>query len=328
MSRDRQAKAFTLIELLVVVAIIGLLIAIILPSLSRARELSRRTVGGTNLAAIGRAYSLYAAEYEGHIPLCFRAYFTTNAGANSGASRPAVIAYIQRVGFYHKIAGSGNPPLTIYRRGGPDMTDRQAPGFINSKVWGAPGVTTAFNMPRKGDPALESWVKFWKEKGEWDLQGAASGMPAFLNYYFMLGDPGNTVPGQTVYYDHNTGQPYTKLDNVLRAQTKFTNLAPQELVMQDMIQQDLTSGFFQANYMRGNAGAQDSFYVKSGSDETYTSGYQIASTEAFMAGANVLTADMSVRWVLPQDMDKVRYVPPAGISPLETVLYLAVGNHR
>ncbi len=61
----RRTKGFTLVELLVVIAIIALLIAILLPSLARARELSKRTVCGTNLKAVGKAAVMYGNDNAG-----------------------------------------------------------------------------------------------------------------------------------------------------------------------------------------------------------------------------------------------------------------------
>lgn len=64
----KKRRAFTLIELLVVVAIIALLISILLPSLSRARELSKRTVCVANEKGLGQAYYIYAQDDPGSFP--------------------------------------------------------------------------------------------------------------------------------------------------------------------------------------------------------------------------------------------------------------------
>ena len=62
MSKALARKAFTLIELLVVVAIIALLISILLPSLSQAREQGKRAVCLSHLKSIGQASHSYATE--------------------------------------------------------------------------------------------------------------------------------------------------------------------------------------------------------------------------------------------------------------------------
>jgi len=60
-----RRRGFTLVELLVVVAIIALLLAMLLPALSKAREVAKRTRCGANLRGVNVASQTFAAEHQG-----------------------------------------------------------------------------------------------------------------------------------------------------------------------------------------------------------------------------------------------------------------------
>ncbi len=66
--RPTPRRAFTLIEVLVVVAIIAMLVAILIPSLSKTQKLARSTVCTSNIRQFGIALSTYGAEQRDYVP--------------------------------------------------------------------------------------------------------------------------------------------------------------------------------------------------------------------------------------------------------------------
>lgn len=75
MNKKTLVGAFTLIELLVVIAIIALLMAILIPTLQRAREQSRRIVCSNNLKQISISLHMYGNENDGRLPLNVGGYW-------------------------------------------------------------------------------------------------------------------------------------------------------------------------------------------------------------------------------------------------------------
>ena len=106
-AREKTPPAFTLVELLVVIAIIGILAALLLPTLGRAKEAARATACLSNLHQIGIALQIYVSDNNNKLPFMDNstkdAAFSPDDSTNSlnsfyGTNAPINVVLAQQLG--------------------------------------------------------------------------------------------------------------------------------------------------------------------------------------------------------------------------------------
>jgi prepilin-type N-terminal cleavage/methylation domain-containing protein/prepilin-type processing-associated H-X9-DG protein len=66
--KNIRSMGFTLVELLVVISIIALLLAVLMPALSKAREQAVRIICATNMKSTGTSMAMYIGDNKGTLP--------------------------------------------------------------------------------------------------------------------------------------------------------------------------------------------------------------------------------------------------------------------
>jgi prepilin-type processing-associated H-X9-DG protein/prepilin-type N-terminal cleavage/methylation domain-containing protein len=103
----REHGAFTVLELLVAIAIIGLLVALLLPALMAAREAARRTACSNHLRQLGTAFQLHH-DRTGELPVAWRQASVDRQFAYGWATQ--ILPDIEQANIARQLNAGARPP--------------------------------------------------------------------------------------------------------------------------------------------------------------------------------------------------------------------------
>jgi prepilin-type N-terminal cleavage/methylation domain-containing protein len=225
--RGARVAGFTLIELLTVIAIIGILAAIIIPTVGTVREKAQRSVDQNNLREIVKAAMIYSGDNNDRLPDPANVAATTLTAASRVFLWPGVLAkngILSDPSFYfskNDAAFNGTFPASIISQ--TDVNKRSLDTtFVNGRVlsWEFVGGL------KSSDPATTpvAYTRGLQASGLWNINsGVYKDTGGFVGF---LGGNVNFVPNTTTLFTSNNSA--RKVTDIRQA-IPFSATAPARL---------------------------------------------------------------------------------------------------
>lgn len=264
-------KAFTLIELLVVISIIALLLAILVPSLSRAKELAQRVVCKNNIKQQCLGVTLYANENDSWVP-------TEDTGS-----------WLWDISFWSTIQISeyaGFDDNEVYfcpankLKKAEDARFWQFSWCIANTGWGAPDMYNEVPLNNDEDELpIGAWNRRGTQKGEWRV------MPV-LYMFDKINDQGASILPE-FWETGEKSKWISKLSDTKNAPSTI-------MIMDNIISESNGTNFFEIQ------GGWTWQYFREYDSTNHQSRQPIPNTNLpGPAGANIGYADGHVDWLNP-----------------------------
>ncbi len=163
MRRGDHRKAFTVIELLTVVVIVSLLLAILVPSLSKAKWAVRAMVSAANQRQILQATALYAADHNDGFP---ESVATVGISTRWSWREPMVLTGFQKRSPYHfrsvgaYLAGYVDTGKTMFCPSAPRAYPYGEDAWLAGEAWDNPSPDTGLQ-----DPVYGTYCLYWNYRG-------------------------------------------------------------------------------------------------------------------------------------------------------------------
>src|SRR5687768_5788762 len=195
--RSPARRAFTLVELLVVIGIIAVLLGILLPTMSKAREAAKRTQCLSNLKTLATLLNMYANSFQQQVPIGY----SMNSNAPGGNAAEANNYFLTKA---NNVSPDGDPPRLVRYVG---LGLLLKVGYLKESGANGGGATVLFCPSTAGDlwHGYDAINNKWPPSANGEVRCSYSARPSTDN---IKATPGTWASDGVCWGGRNVGGPF------------------------------------------------------------------------------------------------------------------------